>query len=882
MPQYDAFLSYARDDDTLPDGSRADYDKLESFVRGLYDALTAADLKIWWDRECLPSQTTPFSAEIERGLHDSARVVLIVGPGAAASPWVQAEVREALRQCKAVTPLLVKGDFDLIPDALKLVSQIDARPPRELKHVIDDLLTELRREDRLGTPYGVRPLPSFYLPREGPYEAARAALVQDAISATVISAPPRAAAIYGMGGVGKSTLATALAEDCSLRRHFKDGILWIEVGQNPTVTDLQAAIGVTLGDDRDRYQNSPAEARIALSQTLHQHQALIVLDDVWDHRLIEDFPVSGTPCRLLVTTRSGTLAGAIQGADIRLELLTEAEGAALLAGTAGGAADNPVYRQLSAALGGQTLAVALAAARLKKRGPAYARTILDGLDDPTNPFTALAMHADDKDLNVEKSLWQSYRALEPDQQRRYRLLGVLTRDGSFDLKLAAALWGESEAAADRPLEELLDADLVQSATEGRYQQHRLLHAYARALLHREGEYDDAFGRYVDWVIAFSQQFKTLPPEKWGGLEPDLPHVHEVGDALVKLCGSDETYLERGLDFATNVSWYLFRRRQVRRLEWLELGLQAAPQLALKHPDEIDTYRRRESGFLNDLALAWSDLGEKRKALDFYEQALPLRRAVGDRGGEATTLNNMAAIYYQEGELERAVDSFEQVIAIFHQIGAISEESALHFNLAIFFQRMSRIPDAIAQVEESIRLQQSVNLPQDAGGGTIALKEQYLAELRSEPAPVEDPQAAFARQILALYQQGGAAAVRQALVEAGASAEVINGLIAQLETAAAQNPATSASGAVSTLPAETVQTLCANTVAVRTAVPDKLDEWQAQLTTVRADWLTKGADWEPEVAFIEALLAVLRGESPVLAESNPYAGVVAQVVKAVAG
>ena len=39
-------------------------------------------------------------------------------------------------------------------------------------------------------------------------------------------------------------------------------------------------------------------------------------------------------------------------------------------------------------------------------------------------------------------------------------------------------------------------------------------------------------------------------------------------------------------------------------------------------------------------LVYDDLGEKQKALDYYEQALPLLRQVGDRGGEATTLNNI--------------------------------------------------------------------------------------------------------------------------------------------------------------------------------------------------------------------------------------------------
>jgi tetratricopeptide (TPR) repeat protein len=46
---------------------------------------------------------------------------------------------------------------------------------------------------------------------------------------------------------------------------------------------------------------------------------------------------------------------------------------------------------------------------------------------------------------------------------------------------------------------------------------------------------------------------------------------------------------------------------------------------------------------------YSDLGEKQKALEFYNQALPLFRAVGDREGEATTLNNISRVYNSLGE-----------------------------------------------------------------------------------------------------------------------------------------------------------------------------------------------------------------------------------------
>src|ERR1035438_3447125 len=41
----------------------------------------------------------------------------------------------------------------------------------------------------------------------------------------------------------------------------------------------------------------------------------------------------------------------------------------------------------------------------------------------------------------------------------------------------------------------------------------------------------------------------------------------------------------------------------------------------------------------------SELGDRQKALDYYNQALPLRLAVGDRYGQALTLSNMGAVYY---------------------------------------------------------------------------------------------------------------------------------------------------------------------------------------------------------------------------------------------
>ena len=37
------------------------------------------------------------------------------------------------------------------------------------------------------------------------------------------------------------------------------------------------------------------------------------------------------------------------------------------------------------------------------------------------------------------------------------------------------------------------------------------------------------------------------------------------------------------------------------------------------------------------------MGQPRQALEYYNQALPIRREVGDRAGEAATLNNIGGV-----------------------------------------------------------------------------------------------------------------------------------------------------------------------------------------------------------------------------------------------
>ncbi|HMS15180.1 MAG TPA: hypothetical protein PKD80_18975, partial [Microthrixaceae bacterium] len=52
----------------------------------------------------------------------------------------------------------------------------------------------------------------------------------------------------------------------------------------------------------------------------------------------------------------------------------------------------------------------------------------------------------------------------------------------------------------------------------------------------------------------------------------------------------------------------------------------------------------------------------------YNEALPIRREVGDRAGEAVTRYNVAMVLRAEGDLAAAVAELEQTVALDAQVG----------------------------------------------------------------------------------------------------------------------------------------------------------------------------------------------------------------------
>ena len=95
--------------------------------------------------------------------------------------------------------------------------------------------------------------------------------------------------------------------------------------------------------------------------------------------------------------------------------------------------------------------------------------------------------------------------------------------------------------------------------------------------------------------------------------------------------------------------------------------------------------------LGNLGLCHYGLGEYRRAIDLYSQALAIARDIGDRQGEGNPLGNLGLCHYSLGEYRRAIDLYTQALAIARDIGDRQGEGNALGNLGNCHYEPGRVP-----------------------------------------------------------------------------------------------------------------------------------------------------------------------------------------------
>ena len=79
-------------------------------------------------------------------------------------------------------------------------------------------------------------------------------------------------------------------------------------------------------------------------------------------------------------------------------------------------------------------------------------------------------------------------------------------------------------------------------------------------------------------------------------------------------------------------------------------------------------RPKEAEVLDQIGAVYELLGEFPKALDHFDQTLLIYQSIANRKGEAETLNQIGAVYRRLEEHNKARDYFARALPIFRAVG----------------------------------------------------------------------------------------------------------------------------------------------------------------------------------------------------------------------
>ncbi len=553
----------------------------------------------------------------------------------------------------------------------RLIEQLGVEPGEELRQVQEAVL---RGDESL---LGVAPRrePSRRIRNELPATNGELVGRDRELALLVEDGDPESVsvdAVDGVPGAGKTTLAVRAAH--RLHESYPDGALFVDLhgyteGREPVTPEralrrLLRAVGVEDGAMPDDLDELAASWRAATAQL----RLLLVLDNAESAGQVRPLLPSGPGSRVLVTSRrrlSGLDAdrrvslGAL-GLEAAERLLSRIVGAPRAEG------ERFAVRALAGLCGRLPLALRIAGARLQNRPMWTFKDLVDRMSDDERRLGELTA----EDRSVEVALRLSYDQLRPAEQSAFSVLG-LSPTTEFDRLSVAALLDCSPAEAERRLESLVDASLVQEPASGRYRLHDLVAVYARRLAGEMPEdaaeaarkrvyglYLGAARRASEWGVA---RFPLETGGPFTGQRDASAWLDAAGDLPEVVSQAAEAGLaELACSVAEGLVDYLARQQ---RYHECRTALQVALPLAEQAEDE-----RLVSSLRFCLGYAYAMQGQLDRARGWFDDALRAGQASGDLGVEARALGGLAMSDLIDGRHDLAIPGARRVMALADEVG----------------------------------------------------------------------------------------------------------------------------------------------------------------------------------------------------------------------
>ncbi|MBL1083632.1 tetratricopeptide repeat protein [Streptomyces actinomycinicus] len=587
-------------------------------------------------------------------------------------------------------------------------------------------------------------------------------------------------AVDGMAGVGKTALVVRAAR--AMRDRFPDGCLFVDlhghrqereaaVPQRVLRRLLRAVGDITEGDDdsAEDLDGLAASWRAATADL----RLILVVDDACAAQQVRPLLPAGPGSLVLLTSRQRLTA---LDADRRVSLapLDMDEAVALLTRAVGGtdsARERAAVRELARLCDRLPLALRVVGARMQSRPLWALERMAIRLADDEHRLGELSV----EDRSVEAAFRVSYDQLPDAERQAFRVLG-LSPTVEFDRLTLAAMLDLTPSDAERVLESLVEASLVQHGVTGRYRLHDLVAVYARRVAAAypaevAAARTRVFRLYVvaarcasDWgPFAFptGPRAGTAPFADW---EEAAAWLDAVGGELVDVVAhaaavghvNDAGWLAEGLcDYLTRHGRYhecraaieivlplteqVTDQRMVSELRTcmgIAYGLQGQYEQARRWLGDALRISRRtgdvieQARALGSLGIFANAAGEPAEAAALLARSADLAQGAEDDWLAVMYLANVGAIHHQVGQHDKAQECYAASVGLAERIGRPRILSKTLFRMGALQLDRGHYAEAADTLSRAAGLAERVgDIPLFAAVlGRLATAEEHLGNL----------------------------------------------------------------------------------------------------------------------------------------------------------
>jgi tetratricopeptide (TPR) repeat protein len=534
-------------------------------------------------------------------------------------------------------------------------------------------------------------------------------------------------ALWGPGGVGKTTLAAEAAR--ALSEDFAHRIVWTgALGREDfALSTLLDEIATQLGQP-DLRPLAPEPKAEQVQALIASAPTLIILDNVEVIRPDEqlrclDWIARNAPCPALITTRSRV--GLAR--NIAIDSMSPAEASELLRRLISQMADPTALAKLDPDHIIQTA----------EGNPLILQWVVGQIDLAQDPHRVLDTLMRAEGDAVGRVFDRSFNLPQLGEEGRAILLAAslfvpsATRDA---LSEVAGLSNNPELFG-LAKERLLDLQLIATTDDERsYVERILTHELVKARLTTDDRSDIFRQRFIAYFLRFAEVHSDVTPEHLNALEVEKDNILSAMDIAFQLKDWQSVIrIMHAIAFPGLLDIHGYWDEAISRGEQAVKAAKAAEkeltltvaqlvgsvatirkdrgeyeQARITHQQNVAAFKSLGSQAnvavsLHQLGMIAKDQGDMEEARRLYNESLEIGKTIGDDSGIARSLHSLGLLAQEQGDLAEAWRLYDESLEIKKHLGDQSEIAITMNNLASIAQLQGEFEKARLLYEESLEI-----------------------------------------------------------------------------------------------------------------------------------------------------------------------------------